>query len=213
MKKFITYIAKNIGHNLQALQYQAVDNNKLSMDHAYHFPIVAALHGYAKKGDEVQVVEIYVPNDVSYEANHRILEQEIDAVSREIGFTWKPVHIEVSDAEVEIEHLKTYSKLINIFQDNDEVYMCTTYGTKPIPIIEMMALNFAYRVRKNLSVPCIVYGSVDRNDPAHSKGFIYDISPLFYMMQLSNTLADQRVKDPEKKIAQIMNFDEDWKQE
>ena len=52
---------------------------------------------------------------------------------------------------------------------------CDTYGTKPTPIIQNMAISYAYRSMKNVDIKCVVYGQYDH---MLNKSIIFDITPI-----------------------------------
>ena len=114
----------------------------------------------------------------------------------------------VSREEHARDHLTTFSDLINFIEDGDELYTCCTYGTKPIPIIEMMALNFAYQAKDDVSIKSIVYGKVNRDQGKVVNAEIYDITGLFFMTQIVNRLAGTRAEHPAEIIRDILNLEE-----
>jgi len=92
-----------------------------------------------------------------------------------------------------------FSDINNLIGDNEEIYACITYGTKPTPIIETMALNYAIKLKKNVTVGCIVYGRYMHIDDNDNNG-IYDTTALFRMDSIVNKLAEKKAKHPEKAI-------------
>ena len=57
----------------------------------------------------------------------------------------------------------------------------------------MMALNYGYRVQKNVSIGCVVYGQLDFMT---KEARIYDVTSLFYMDEIVRTLAESGAKNP-----------------
>lgn len=207
MKKFITYISRQKASNLLSGCYVPHGNEKLKMDWPCHFPVTAMIHGYAEEGDHIQVCTMYGVGNNEYRDNLQVLEEDIRKIQQEKKFTYEIVPIPVSEEEVAMEHLKTFVALTDVIYDDDQIFLCITYGSKPTPVVEMMALNFTYQIRDNVSVQCIVYGKVNHNsDP---KTFdIYDITPLFHMSQITAELAKHRVSDPVGYVKEVLNLDD-----
>lgn len=101
--------------------------------------------------------------------------------------------------------LSLFSDIIEKVTDNEEIFACITYGTKPTPIVINMALNYAYRIKKGVSIGCIVYG---RYLHEGRPGILYDTTALFYMESVVNKVAEMKVRDPEKAIRAMLNFEE-----
>ena len=105
------------------------------------------------------------------------------------------------------EHLKNFEHLIEQIEDEDELYACMSYGTKAVPIIEMMALNYAHRAKFNTHIACIVYGATVFDKEAKiTDAKIYDMTPLFYMDEIVRKVADMDVEDPLGTIQQILEL-------
>ena len=206
MKKFITFLSRRRGDELLAGIYRSVTNPKVQTDFAVHFPIAALMNGYAQQGEEITVVTLYPEGNEAYESSRQALEEDIRVVQARCGFTYNILPIAISEQELAYEHLQTYSRLLDAIEDGDELYVCCTFGTKPTPIIEMMAVNSAYKLKKDVAIGCVVYGKVEFY--AEPKIFtIYDITSLFYMTQIANELADQGIGNPGQAIRRILQID------
>lgn len=97
--------------------------------------------------------------------------------------------------------LDTFGKITEKTDDGDILYVCMSYGSKAVPVIQMMAMNYAYKVRKNVSIGCVVYGSVDFNT---KEMCIYDITSLFYMNQIIDTIAEMKPADPASAVKMLL---------
>lgn len=72
-----------------------------------------------------------------------------------------------------------------------------------------MAVQYAYRVKRNTSITCIVYGGVDRSqgrDPECWVGYVYDETALVQLDEIVRTLADRKVSDPRAVIRRILDL-------
>ena len=128
---------------------------------------------------------------------------QLENLACEIGFKYVIKEMEIAEEEVAVSHIRTFRSLIGFIEDGDELYVCCTYGTKPIPIIEMMSLDYAYRVRKDVTIKSIVYGA--RNwETGESR--IYDISELFHINQMVNHYASMGDSRSEKLIDNLLGL-------
>ena len=87
--------------------------------------------------------------------------------------------------------------LIDCFADGDELFGCLTYGTKPLSEVVRMSIQYAYRVKKNASICCIVYGQIIRNSASEAKdSLVHDETALLRLDEIVRLLADQGVENP-----------------
>lgn len=94
-------------------------------------------------------------------------------------------------------------------EDNDELFACTTYGTKPQAQAVMMAVQYGYRIKYNTSIACIVYGEIPRKEPdsdTWSTAKVYDVTALTQMDEIVRVLADRKVADPKSVIKYILDL-------
>lgn len=63
-------------------------------------------------------------------------------------------------------HIATFQKLIDRTEEGDDLYACLTFGSKPTPLVEVMAMQYAYRVHRDVTITCAVYGQMDHSVPA-----------------------------------------------
>lgn len=207
MKKFIMTSpyqpAPNPEKKIRGLEkgiYTAADNQLLAYDTPTSFPIISTINGYAEEGEQIEVITI-VSEYENAEYNYGLLKEELDNLSKKKGFSYtlKEVRIPYNNA-IDTE-LELFGKLIDCTADGDTLYACITYGSKPFPLIQIMALNYAYRIRKNVSIGCIVYGAKDHNNGNMA---IYDITSLLYIDEAVHLMAEQKVENPTKLIKNLL---------
>lgn len=201
MKKFITTSPYQPEGSLRKQVYTAVDNSKLQYNKPISFPILAVINGYAQKDDAIEVITIKA-DYINAENNYKKFQIELDELAKEKGFlyTLKTVDVSYSD-ELNVQ-LEVFQKLIDLTENNDTLYACISYGSKPTPLIENLALNYAYRIKKDVSIGCMVYGAIDFNT---KQANIYDITSLFYMDEIVRILAENKVSNPTKYIKALLN--------
>lgn len=219
MKKFITSISQQV-KDLQLTSYLPVDGEirKLGEQRkkergaenffATSFPILCLIDDYVKKGEDIEIICMKDDFDSVRKNFETFFKDQLGKLSDEIGFTYKLREIEVEKEEVPAAHIRTFKSLIRSVKDEDEIYICCTYGTKPTPIIEMMAMNYAYRVFKNVSMK-IVYGAIDWSnspDPKNPVSKLYDITELFRIDQMVNHFAETGGDDSGDKIEKLLSI-------
>ena len=195
MKKFYTIISlqQDLDDERSAYCYQAVGNPKLQLDHKTRFPIMTAMEGYTQPG-----------------AGHRNLElfrREVEELCRRKGLVCPGVQVvTVPEDDRVATHTATFQKLLNYAADGDELFSCMTYGTKPMSTALMMAVQYAYRVKKQTTISCIVYGQIQRPERDRSTwtGRVYDMTALVQLDEIVRMLADRGVEDPKAVIDSVL---------
>lgn len=206
MKKFICTIPLQVNQReLEKVVYDAVDNPKLVYGEAVSFPIVPVINGYVNDGEKIELLVLKQKaegTDLNYEA----FQKQVSQLCDKRGIIYEIKIIEIIFDETSGTHLKTFLSLIEHIGENDDLYACMTYGTKLIPIVEMMALNYAVRNVRHVHVGCIVYGqkSWERNI-----NVIYDITSLFVMDEVVHDIAAMKMEHPLKYIQDILYFTEE----
>lgn len=191
--------AKN---NLKASIYEPVGNSKLRYG-ATRFPIIPVLHGYAEPEDEIQIIAI-TPKNSFAEYHLKEFRKEVETVKLEKGLmNCEIISVSVSDAGDVATQIDLFQKLLDFVEDDVLLYGCQTYGNKPMSIAELMAIQYAYRVLNNVTIDCLVYGEINREI---KRNFIYDITALIQLDEITRMLAERRVKDPKEIINSILTL-------
>lgn len=203
MKKFFTVISLQ-GRDLDKLLYQAVGNHLLQMEESVSYPILTAVNGYAVQGEEFRVIAVQPDMDAA-RRNTQVLAGQLRDLCERKGLLC-PKGLEVVPIENDQRvstHIDTFQKLLEYVDDGDELFCCVTYGTKPQSQAVLLAVQYAYRVKQNASVSCIVYGDPDRSVYPAVKGFVYDVTALTQLDEIVHRLAAQHVQDPKAVLETI----------
>jgi len=208
MKKFITYVSMQPENSLCKVKYDPIEMDGFIDPGEVYFPVTVLVSSYAEKGDDIELICMMETGNEDELRNLAKLKDEIKSVSEKRGFNYAFRILDVMPEESIESQLKTFEGLISLIENGDKVYSCATYGTKPIPIVEMMALNYVYRVKENVSVEKVVYGKVIRKNGELIGANIYDITALFSMNQIVNHLSEHKVKNPEKAIRILLGTEE-----
>lgn len=196
MKKFITFIAKQ---ELQSGNYKAADNIRLSNDLTLSYPVSVLINAFAVADEEIELLVIHDSENKLYEENFEILKKELEMIkqSKGIDFPVRITELEISSKLFASDNLRTFSGILNKINDGDDLYVDISYGTKPFPVVEFMAVNAAFTMKKDVTIGMITYGECNFQKKPHEL-FIYDETNLFYMMQCSGILADYCESESEK---------------
>ena len=210
MKKIITYISQQPEKQLVKGKYESTTNEKLECDIEAAFPVTPMINGYAQSGEEIEIIAIIEKDNENCKRNFEVLKEEIQDLSNIKDFKYHFLEIEVTGEEIVREHLLTFEKLLNAVNDDDTLFVCATYGTKPIPIVEMMAVNAAYKIRKGVTVECVAYGRAVRDSDGKIKNMIlYDITALFFMTRLVDSIVQNPLEEPETIIRRVLEDDDE----
>lgn len=206
MKKFICTIPlQHSNRSLDRVLYSAMDNQRLNYQEKISFPIISVINGYVKEGEEIQLLVLKQAAEGT-DVNYETFEQQVSFLCQNKHISYSIKTIDIVFDETSGTHLKTFMSLIENIEEKDDLYACITYGTKPIPIVEMMALNYAKRNVRQVRVGCIVYGQKSWRDNTH---VIYDITSLFAMDEVVHEIASRNIPEPLEYIKAIMSFSEE----
>ena len=232
MKKFFMIVpqqpvekdveGKIIRDDLRYSTYEAIGNSQLNYGET-RFPLLAVLNGYAERDEKIRIIAA-IPDTPQCLVHLEQLKEEVAGLQQEKGFICNEVEsfsfTYSGDVNAQIE---LFQKLLNYMEDDDILYACLTYGNKPMPIAELMALQYGYRVMNNVSIGCRVYGEVDHSaspinktvvdratgKPKEIKQYpmrIFDITALIQLDEIVRLLADQKIKNPKNVLDRILEL-------
>ena len=206
MKKFFTSVPYQKSGELIKAIYRPVGNAKLVYEKAHSLPILNAVNNFTEKGEEIEVIFIIGENE-NIKKNLGSVESFLDELVLERELKCRKKYIYYRDSDDITVMLELYGNLIRCCDDDDEIYSCITYGTKPVPIVQMMAMRYAFHVKKNVYIGMIVYGKAHgnkQNEDSEKIFDIYDMTSLFYIDDLSEKFSRMAVKDPEKILESLI---------
>lgn len=203
MKNFLCTISQQDPTRYEKIVYaNPCDNPALECNAKINNPIFALIRNKAEKGEKIRITAIK-PDYVNCNENYKTFVTDVEELKKEIGFEYEISLIDTPFSERIDDHLNLFEMLLDTFNDNDEIYADITFGSKPIPIIALMALTYAYRFRKAF-IENITYGQAVHDPKGGTSGSMYDVSALFYMNSTLNVINDS--SDPKEFIKSILNF-------
>ena len=207
MKKFFCIMPMQTP---EGLHYEAVGNNRLETHGPTDYPIFCAIAGYTEQGDTIRVITLATKHPHSEENIARFQKGLAElCVEKQITCPQGLELIWINEDERVATHAHTFQRLIDYVEDNDELFACMTYGTKPTSMSLMMAVQYAYRILHNVSIECIVYGHVSRPDQKDRStwiGHIYDMTALVQLDEIVHLLAQRRDPNPKQTIDSLLSL-------
>lgn len=202
MKTFITFAPQQPEGRLNEAVYEPQGNERLRYG-ATRFPIIPVIHGYAQPGEEIRMIAV-VPEYENCRYNYGLFQQEFRALCEKKQLKCARIDaITVPYDDSVMTHLDTFQKLIDKIEDGDDLYACMTYGSKPSPMVELMALRYARQIKKNTFISCVVYGQFDHTSKTSK---IYDETALVQLDDIMQTLADMNDPNPRETLANIISM-------
>lgn len=209
MKKFFTMITFQPRAPLNRYRYEAMDNQKLQMEDEISFPILSAVHGYSEAGEEIRVIAL-VTEDAVGERNFQEFERQLQQICKKYkilcpGGAEKVIISSTPDVAANVE---CFQRLIRYMEEGDELFACMTFGTKPLSTAILMAIHYAYKMKKNSSISCVVYGEIKRSSELEQEwtGHLYDMTALIQLEEIVNVLAEKQVADPAGMLDRILKM-------
>ena len=206
MKTFITFSPQQQEGLLHISNYIPQGNARLQYG-GTRFPIIPVINGYTDPGEEIRVIVIC--QDYKWcRYNLTYLQQELETLFAEKnlrsavpGALYELVEVPYDDAVS--SHIETFQKLIDVIHDGDDLHACITYGSKPAPMVELMAMRYARQFHQNIYISCIVYGQYDR-DAQQSR--IYDETALVHLDDIVRVLAQTGTPNPGQALRNIIGM-------
>ena len=179
------------------------------MDSETSFPILAAVNGYIEQGEEFRLFAVAADSEDG-RRNCSVLQDELESLCREKNCPCPQIEVISAPSDERVaSHVAVFQKLIDCVDDDDELFACITYGTKPLSQAVLLAIQYAYRVKKNASISCVVYGQIDRSkgkEPELWTAHIYDETALIQLGEIVRVLAERGTADPKTAINTILSM-------
>lgn len=207
MKKYITTIP--IQANMDAHYYRSINLPDFPHDAPILLPIMAVIYNTAMPGEEIEVISIVTERDTSRHW-YEVFQSEVSIWAKRTGVHCSFQAVYKPHGESPNILLKLFSDLLDEIDDGDTFYACVTFGAKPTSFVEIMALNYAYNVKKDVQIGHIIYSWKDLSQESkHKPGELYDMLPLFYMDTIVSKLAALGVRNPKTGLQSLIQTVED----
>lgn len=201
MKKFLMVTSQLPEGMLKENVYEPADNSLLKFGPT-RFPAIPLINAHLEADDAIEVVTATYDIPECHR-NLTLLEEEIGKICSKKGATYQLDSITVPFDDSIKAILNVYQELIAKVDDGDDLYADITYGSKPMPIVLTMALQYAYRTKSNVSIECVVYGQISHHRETKDAR-IYDVTALVQLDEIVRLVADRGVSDPAAAISLII---------
>jgi hypothetical protein len=190
---------------LDRFRYKVSGNSTIEFDGEVIFPINGVLAKTLNKDDSVHVV-LLKKDDINNNSDRNAGEfrDELNIINKDIGAAIDYKVLSTPHDESRAIQEKLLKEMVDELTDGAAVYADITYGTKSMPIIVFSVLNFAEKFF-NAEIKNIVYGKVDfdkNNNPINPE--LFDMTPLFYLNSLANTMECKDSGQAKKLLASIL---------
>ena len=174
---------------LDSMNYYGTGNVNSSYNKPVIYPINAVLAENLKKNDDVKIVLLRTLDKAGNSGiNSGLFIQELDEINAGIGAKISYETLDSDFIETKNNHETRLKAMLDIIDENCQIYADITFGPKPLPMILMCVLSFAEKFL-NCDVKTVVYGKVnfDDNNKAGSPE-LYDVTSLYYLNNLTNSM-------------------------
>ncbi len=163
-------------------------NLNISATRKVAFPINAMFEGEFRKGDDIKVVSL-LKNDINGNSKKNMQKfiEEMQDINLSVGATISFEYIESPFEENRKVQEDLLYAMVEKLEENSKIYCDITYGPKSLPIIAFSVMNFADKFFK-CDISGIVYGKVDFVDGKPCNPSLFDMTSLYYLNALTNTM-------------------------
>lgn len=209
-KKYFTTIPLQYSkEDLKKVIYDSIDNPALEYGET-RFPIIPVIANTVNADDTIEVAVILTCDNgikkSEIEKNYQFFKDELEELKKSNVFKdYRITEILTEDNERIETQIKLLKDMMAEIGDNQQLYSCTTYGTKPTPVVMMLALNYGYKIKNNTTVENVVYGRYI-NGSKTNIGSLYDITALFYANSYINRIADSKITNPDDALDKFLQF-------
>ena len=180
---------------LHAFRYVADGQASMQYEGEVIFPVNSVLAKSLKKGEKVKVVLLSKDDpEANSKTNEKVFRAELDQINESVGAVITYVDIMTPFVETRSVHEEILRAVIGEIEEKAEIIADVTYGPKTLPMIMLMALNFAERYF-GCRICNVVYGKVNFVDDGSGTGktkpinpVLYDLAPLCYLNSVINLL-------------------------
>lgn len=210
MKKFFTVVPLQPAGTLKKVHYSAHHSPSLAMEEETGFPIFHLIKNADWQPEEEGLLyALVMESGEGSQANRNVahnlelLKEELQAMEKTHRFRCRLQELRLPKLETSAVQARYFLQLMEIFQPEDELLCCITYGEKPLPIVLFAALSYATQARAGFRVVRICYGQMDHDS---KQAFLYDVTPLFSMYSLANDALRFGLEQPDAYVRAALNL-------
>ena len=140
-----------------------------------------------------------IPDSDTGRTNFRRLGEEIKALCARKGCPLPRIQELTYAEDQKVSAMADlFLKITEQTEDGDELYACMTFGTKPVSTALLLAVQYAYRAKKNVTIDGVVYGEIRRPDADRAgwTAMVYDETGLVQLSETIRLMAAAGAKNP-----------------
>ena len=174
--------------------YKCNDNKNIEYNGKVRFAINGFLAKTLLKEDDVKVIRILVSNEAS-KKNVKLQEAELSKLNENIGakLDFKEIVTDFDDSGRTIE--KRFQELIGELEEDCEIFLDMTFGSKTLVPILFYVCGFAERFF-NANIKNIFYDKIEfmrlengKSVPKPDTCEIFDVTSLYYLNSLTSVMS------------------------
>ena len=171
--------------SLKKIPYRKEDRGELYSEPT-RFPGIVMLENCILGDEDIKLITVRTADDNNRtEANYALFKEELRELSERLG---KDIDIDkeivVTHSENREKQIALFKELCSCYEEDAEVYMDITYGTKVTSACMFSTLSYAESVAE-AEIKGIYYGKYSHGD--YKKGDLYNVRCLYDLAMLSNT--------------------------
>ena len=175
--------------------YESDDISVAISNRAVRYPINAFLEKNMTAEDEFKIILLLKKDEIGhYHQNCISFEEELKEVNSAFGAQIEIVALETDFSQNKAIHEQLMGKIVDEIEEGSHIVADITYGPKDLPIIVFTALGFAEKFLE-CEIDAIIYGQASFVDGHAVNTKVCDMSPLYYLSSLTNTI---KCDEPEK---------------
>ena len=160
--------------------YETMEGCRIHTETPIWFPITAVMECTRDEGDEEEIILVEVGSDSEQtSSNAELLHQEL----KDHGLSPTIKTVTVSQVQDNAMTEELILQLTGIIHQGDDIYVSATFGTKPMLIAMLYAIQIAETGLKDVEIQGIFYGEKTYQSNPERHRF-YDLSSLYFLSKV-----------------------------
>lgn len=191
-RTFITAISLQGAKGLEKGVYHP-DGFSLEENIETSFPIIPIIKEQMRKKENVRIVALRTEND-DVKDNYQAFLSEVKSLGIDEA---QVTPISIVENQSKAMGITTLIRIIEAIPDDSLVFADITFGTKPMSLIILYAINFIEKM-KDAEVDGIYYGELPREKGVSvwERAKLYDLTAFKYLQGIIESLNGLEVSDP-----------------
>lgn len=191
MKKiFIVTIPKRNREGMNDISYIVHGKNEYVTEPGI-FPSLTAIEKAASGDCDIKIAAVMTEdNSGNSERNLKEFQEKLAELSAKTG---KKIEIcstvKAMNDETRVKQIALFRDICRIYEDDCEVHIDVTYGTKVTSLVLMCTLSYAEKI-KNCEIKSVIYANAFGKSEDRMMGDIYDVRCLYELSMFMNSLSD-----------------------